>query len=244
MAKEIPLMVVTKPAHADYHAYQYYLMKITTAGRVQKCTVAGEAVYGVLQDKPTAQDMSCLVMTAGRSKVVYGDTVTMGTSLTTDSSGRAVPVALSTDVVIGTAEEAGAVNQVGSVMLGTASLSGVARVPTICSFSIDAADIANGDVVTEFVPGFAGTILKTFAVCTKAVSTDSKAALINFEIGTTNVTDGTIALSGKYALGAVVDNSVNPSAKNTFTSTDKLSIEASGVTTFSQGRFDICMVLA
>lgn len=101
-----------------------------------------------------------------------------------------------------------------------------------------AATFANGDMATTWTPGFAGRIVDADAVCTAAVTTGAKAATLNLEIGTTNLTGGVITLSGTYALGAVVAATAITAA-NHFSATDTISLEASSVTTFIEGSFDI-----
>lgn len=105
------------------------------------------------------------------------------------------------------------------------------------AWSVDAADIANGDLVTTCpLPLFFGKIGRVRAVCEKAVSTGAKAATINLEVGTTNLTGGVIALSGTYALGAVVAGTAITGG-GSFKPGDTVSVEASGVTAFTEGRF-------
>lgn len=111
------------------------------------------------------------------------------------------------------------------------------------TFPIDAATIANGDLLTNYVPGHAFKILKVDAICNKAVTTGAKAATINMEINTTNLTGGVVSLSGTYSLGGQINGSV-VSANNTGTASDSFSIEASGVTTFVEGSFVFVVSIA
>ena len=118
---------------------------------------------------------------------------------------------------------------------GTASntLAAGVGVQTL-AFYIDAATIANGDLLTNYVVGYAFKILKFDAYCAKAVTTGAKGATLNLEIGTTNLTGGIVTLAGTYALGAGV-NGTTVTANNTGTASDTISIEASGVTAFTEG---------
>lgn len=104
------------------------------------------------------------------------------------------------------------------------------------AFYIEAATLANGDILTEYIPGYAFKILKFDARCAKTVSTGGKAASLNLEIGSTNLTGGVIALSGTYAVGAAQAGTA-VTAANTGSATDSISIEASGVTAFTEGAF-------
>jgi hypothetical protein len=111
------------------------------------------------------------------------------------------------------------------------------------SFHFNAADIADGDILTDMTlpTGMTGEIVKVYAVVTKAITTDEKAANINFEINTTNLTGGVIALSGTYAAGAVIEGSAITAA-NVVASEDEISIEAAGVTPFIEGEIEIVVV--
>jgi hypothetical protein len=107
---------------------------------------------------------------------------------------------------------------------------------SIISIPVVLATIGAGDVVTEWTPGFAGKILGFDFITTVVASTAAKAATLNLEIGTTNVTGGLIALTtaGCDTLGKVVAGSAI-TGTNTFTAADTISIEGSLVTAFSQG---------
>lgn len=103
-------------------------------------------------------------------------------------------------------------------------------------FYIDAATIANGDLLTNYVFGFAFKIEKVDVICAKPVTTGAKGSTLNLEINTTNLTGGVVTLAGTYALGAQVNGTV-VAANNTGTSSDTFSIEASGTTAFVEGAF-------
>jgi len=106
----------------------------------------------------------------------------------------------------------------------------------IFGFPIDLASVTAADVVTEFRPGVDGVIENFSFVVDKAVTTAAKAATLNLEIGTTNVTGGTIALTSAAATpkGKVIECAAITGA-NTITRADTLSIEAASVTAFSEG---------
>ena len=70
---------------------QFLAVKITAARSVNIATSGGEAIYGILQNKPTsgqAADVGIL----GVSKAVAGAVCTGGNFLMTDTSGRLIPV--------------------------------------------------------------------------------------------------------------------------------------------------------
>lgn len=104
--------------------------------------------------------------------------------------------------------------------------------------------IADGDVVTNFIPGFAGRVLKTFWIQDVPVTTPAKLTTLNLEIGAVNLTGGEVALTsalctpkGKYIAGAAI------TALNAFLDTDTISVEASGTTAFVEGSGSLYAVL-
>lgn len=103
-------------------------------------------------------------------------------------------------------------------------------------FPITNTDIADGDLVIEFTPGFAFKIRSFHYVVGTPVTTASKASTINLEIGGTNVTGGVISLTsaGMATLGTVIDGTAITGG-DTGSSTDTISIEASSTTSFVEG---------
>lgn len=108
---------------------------------------------------------------------------------------------------------------------------------TILAFPINLASITGTqDVVTGFRPGFAGTIEDVSFAVNIPVTTAAKLASLNVEIGTTNLTGGVVALTSANAtpMGKVIQGSAITAA-NVITADDLISVEASGVTAFSEG---------
>jgi hypothetical protein len=105
------------------------------------------------------------------------------------------------------------------------------------SFPITLAQITGaGDVLSAMELAFAGTITNIDAYVTSAVTTGSKAATLNLEIGSTNLTGGTVALTSANCtpLGAKIAGAAITGAAS-FSSGDTLSIEAASVTAFAEG---------
>lgn len=96
--------------------------------------------------------------------------------------------------------------------------------------------ITAADVITEFYPGVQGDLEYAEFVSTIAVTTGSKLATFNFEIGTTDVTGLTLALTSAAATpkGVVLPFTL-PTAGYTLSRASKLSLEASAVTAFVEG---------
>ncbi len=103
----------------------------------------------------------------------------------------------------------------------------------------------SGDVLTNFTPGFAGRLLRAAFAVTDPTTTAAKLATLNFEIGSTNVTGGEIALTSANTtpLGAVVAGAAITAA-NVFSATDTISIESSGVTAFVEGEGVVLLTIA
>lgn len=92
------------------------------------------------------------------------------------------------------------------------------------------------DVATAITPGYRFQILAVDWCTSQEVTTGSKAASLNVEIGTTNLTGGVLALTSANCadLGnAVYGTAVT--AGGTGTATDAISIEAASVTAFAEG---------
>lgn len=100
---------------------------------------------------------------------------------------------------------------------------------------INLATLANADVITDWTPGHRGRVVKWWFETMVAVTTGAKAATLNLEVGTTNMTGGTIALAGTYAHGAIQAQAAVFTAGTAFGPTDTLAVEASSVTTFVEG---------
>lgn len=224
-------------AAADLSDYQFYAVKLGSSGWALP-TVQGERVNGILQDTPESGDV-CFVQTGDACPAKLGGTVTRGDALTVNSAGKLI-AASPGEYVLARANESGVDGDVRQVEIThEGPLAGM-----ILSYHIDLARIADGDVLTTFTPGIKGKILKFSAAVTTAVSTGSKASTLNLEIGTTNVTGGSLALTSANCtpLGAVVNASAITAA-NTFGVTDSISIEAASTTAFSEGSVNLLIVI-
>lgn len=107
---------------------------------------------------------------------------------------------------------------------------------TILSFPINLASVGNGDVVTDFTPGFAGEIVSWKFVVTVPATTAAKTMALNLEINAIDVTGGVLTITSANAtpIGNVVAATAITAA-NTFDANDTISIEASAVTAFVEG---------
>jgi hypothetical protein len=113
-AKE--LFDISVAAGSDLSAKQFYIVK-RSGGNLAVCSTAGERALGVLQDDPAASGRTGVVRCGGLSKVIYGGTVSQDDLLTTDASGKAVAVAASGGRVLGRANKAGVLNDIGEVLM-------------------------------------------------------------------------------------------------------------------------------
>jgi len=233
MATEILIQSISLVAAADLSAKQYYCVKVDSNGKAALCGAAENSV-GILQNDPTSGQMATVGM-LGLSKAKYGASVTAGANLMTDASGKLI-TATGTNPVIALALESGSTDEIRSVALVTKTSTGT-NTKSVLSFPVTLANITGTmDVVTNYIAGFAGSITKFSFIVTTPVTTASKAATLNLEIGTTNLTGGVLSLTSANCtpLGAVVDATAI-TANNTFTSTDSISVEASSVTAFTEG---------
>lgn len=223
-------------AAADYSAVTNYGLlaaKNGTASQVAKASVAGQPTIGYFQSV-AASGHAITVQYGGVAEALLGGTVTMGDRVTGDANAKTVKLSAIGQYVIGIALASGVDGDIIPVLVThQGKAPGWKHVGSFL-----AATFANGDMLTSVPLPAAGTITNFYAQCTKAVTTSAKAATLNLEIGTTDLTGGTIALSGTYTLGAVVA-CASITGGNTFAAGDVLSLEASSVTTFSEGSFDV-----
>lgn len=131
------------------------------------------------------------------------------------------------------------ISPAGNPGAGTVTAASLATgaTTTFLSIPVVLANVADGDVLTTFTPGFAGKIVGFDFAVTDKVTTAAKTSTLNLEIGTTNLTGGALALTSANCgtLGAVVSASAITGG-NTFTSSDTISIEASSTTAFAEGQ--------
>jgi hypothetical protein len=93
------------------------------------------------------------------------------------------------------------------------------------------------DLVTGWIPGHAGKILKVQFVTTTLGTGSGASQVINLEIGSTDVTGGvlTLLLADATPLGKIKDATAITAA-NEFTATDSISVEvAASGTVFTAG---------
>lgn len=104
------------------------------------------------------------------------------------------------------------------------------------AFPIVLSTVTTGDVVTAFTPGYSGKITAMSFLVNEKVTTASKNASFNAEIGTTNVSGGIVTVNSTNAatLGVVVAGS-SITGNNTFGASDTISIEADTVAAFAEG---------
>jgi hypothetical protein len=219
-------------AGADLSAKQFYCIKLNSSGQ-GVLSGAGENALGILQDKPASGQVGA-VCCLGKSMAIYGASVTAGQNLTPDANGKLVP-ATGSDAVVAVAAESGSSGDICSVYVVSRATSGAIQ-KSILSIPVKLSKLANGDILTQFVPGFPGRIVKASFAVTDPVTTSGKSASLNLEIGTANLTGGVIGLTSANCgtLGAVVDGS-EITANNVFDADDTISVEASGVTAFAEG---------
>jgi len=237
---EKPVERISVIAGADLSAKRYYAVKLNSSGEIVLAG-AGDNSIGVLQNKPASGYVGT-VMTLGESYAIYGAAVTAGQNLAADANGKLVPAA-GDAAVIGVARESGDTNEIHTVLLVTRVTAG-ARTSSVLCIPVKLSKVANGDVVTEYTPGFPGAIKKVSFLVTDPVTTADKAATLNLEINSTNLTGGVLALTSANCtpLGKVIDATAI-TGNNVFDADDTISVEASSVTAFVEGEGLLLIVL-
>jgi len=222
-----------RTAGADLSAKQFHAVKIGATNTIALCNAAGEAAYGILQDKPSSGRVGSVGI-AGQSKAIVGGTVAAGDRLTVDANGKLV-VGYGADRAIALALEAGNANDIIEVEL-VQGAPYAQHAPHNFTFSLDLAKLANGDLITGMVPGYAGRIKSFRSSVLVAATTPAKTATLNLEIGTTDVTGGVLALTSANCTPIGKVNAATAiTALNTFSATGAISVEVSGVDAFIEG---------
>ena len=101
-------------AAADLSSSQFYAVKITAARQVNLASTGGEAIYGILQNKPLS-GQAADVGIFGISKAVAGAAFSAGAALMTDTSGRLITQTGSTHRIAVAIEAATAAGQLITV---------------------------------------------------------------------------------------------------------------------------------
>lgn len=103
--------------------------------------------------------------------------------------------------------------------------------------------IANGDVVSNLVLPFSGTVERFDIIMMDAVTTAGDGATFNLEIDTTDVSGSSIVTASATATPAGKIYSATPTAARTFVAGQTLSIEASSVTDYVEGSATFLVLL-
>lgn len=149
---EIKLAVGSLVAAADLSAKQHYLVKISAANTVNLAG-DGEAVFGVLLNKPTA-GQACEIGVGVILPVIAGDAVAAGASVAADATGRAV-TATEGEYIFGIAvEAAGAAGRQFAVRVGAQQASDTADASAAAYPVAATMEITAGEMVCLDADGF------------------------------------------------------------------------------------------
>jgi hypothetical protein len=119
MATESPLIHdgSQTTAAADLSSSQFYCVKITAARAVNLASSGGEAIYGVLQNKPTS-GQAADVGIFGITKAAAGAAFSAGAYLMTDATARLITATSTNHRVAQALEAATAAGQLITVAVG------------------------------------------------------------------------------------------------------------------------------
>lgn len=96
----------SQPASADLSAHQYKIVQFDSSAELELSATGGAGGF-VLLDKPDAQGVNGTILLAGKGKVIAGDTVAAGDTITNEvTTGHAI-TATTGNVVVGIALEDG-----------------------------------------------------------------------------------------------------------------------------------------
>lgn len=223
------------PSYADYSSNQFCAMYLGTDGRITICTKASK-MWGLLQDKPAAQDEQCTVRVRGVGKAVLGYAVNAGDLLQTWDAGTLGPWT-TPNPIVGMALRAGSTNDIIPVDLdarGGPSTGVAAAPPGVMEFRIPLAAITSAkDLKTGIVVPSAGTIIDMQVDVEVVDNLSSIAATLYLKNSRTGAVTGAEVAITSATLTPVLTTIASTgaaSAKNTFLSSDTLTISAKSLT--------------
>jgi hypothetical protein len=224
---------VTSPAGTFTVAYPAGMVQAdftsANAATVAYMIVNGNDRYEEVDDEfDISYDASYVTVTnktgatlAAGSKIIVG--LSNALPITIDDLREFGPIASLTDSSTGTA---------GDTLAATLGIQTVAIPIQLAAMTTSAADL-----MTNYTPGYAFELLSAEFVTTTIGAGSGASQVLNFEIGTTNVTGGaiTITLSGTDTLGKKTAGT-SITAANTGTASDTISLEvAASGTVFTGG---------
>jgi hypothetical protein len=233
----------TLKAGADLSTKIMLFGKIAADGDVEVCG-AGEKADGVIYSNPAADGRAVRLRASGFAEVIFGAALDEQDPVTPDATGKAVK-AVGTQAVAGHVVKAAGSGETGLILLAP-GLSAAAGRRTYLSFAVDWGDTADGDILTGFVPGFAGRIESLKVITEKAITGSGGTVTINAEIGATNLTGGvaTVTVADHGTLGTVVSASAI-TGNNVFAADGAISVEISAAGgTRTAGRIRVVLELS
>lgn len=112
---EEALHCISAKVGSTFAAKQYYFAVVAADGNVDAASAAGAYCDGIVQEDEATVGSPITLAIGGRSKIVYGGSVTQGDLLATDANGKAV-TATTGDVVLGRALVTGVDGDTGSMI--------------------------------------------------------------------------------------------------------------------------------
>lgn len=119
MANNMDGPEITLKASTDLSDYQFHIVTLDTDGKVKLADDPddpAEALIGILQNKPDAEDEPAVVRTDGVAKVMGGASIDEGVWVTCDGDGH-LAAAVANDNVIGITLEAAVSGEVHEILL-------------------------------------------------------------------------------------------------------------------------------
>ena len=119
MATSYPVLMHSAPAAASLASNQFYAVTLESDGTVARHNSVTDVPFGVLQNTP-ASGKAAEVMVIGRTKVEFGETVTVGALIRFGANGKAYIFEVDVDITAycaGTCNEGGDAGEIGMAMV-------------------------------------------------------------------------------------------------------------------------------
>jgi hypothetical protein len=251
MSYEIPLETLTFIAAADLSAKRYYGVKLDANGQVVLAG-DGESAVGVLQNTPISGE-AARVMTLGVTFGVAAGNIAAGANVAMDANGKFVSAG-GADAIIGTALKSAVADDIFSVLLSikaSTGTTGIAEGFTYIQIPVTLSEMDNVEILTEFVPGFVGTIEGIqFLTTTPTTDAADSTFTVTPDIGGTPTTGGVLTLDVGVAgtdpdtRGKVIDGAA-VTGLNSFTAVQDISLTINNTANaFADGAGIIILKLA
>ena len=244
MAFEKNIMQSTAPSGADLHLKQFYGVYLDSSLTAQVAGTAGMLCAGVLQNNPTA-GQEAEIMQVGMTKAIAASGITVMDRVAVTATGL-FATATSGQEIVGVAMNTASTSDVFDLFLTVGKAAKTTTAHHEVSIPVNLHSIADGAILTTFVPGYACVVTSIKYLADVIASTASKLSTVTPTSTAGSITGGVLSLTTVACgtKGAFLASSSISGAGLTLTASDSITLTASATTTFTEGSGSIIITLA